>query len=118
MAKSFFDNPFRGLAVRLALRVSCALVFFAVPAFARNAALDPEPAYRDVLDARLMAAEITAEQHLLLRFERIFAPQLLPEDLRAANPWPSKCATDLVSEYERKKGGLSPETVHLIDGWL
>ena len=118
MAKSFIDNPFRGLAVRLAQRVFCALVLFAVPASARNAALDPEPVYRDVLDARLMAAEITAEQHLLLRFERIFAPQLLPEDLRAADPWPSKCATDLVSDYERRKGELSPETVHLIEGWL
>jgi hypothetical protein len=118
MAKSFVENPFRGRNVRHAAWVCLALALLVPPASARDAALDSEPAFARAVDARLLASDISAEEHLLLRFERIFAPDLLPEDLRAADPWPAKCATSLLSEYERTRSELSPATVRQIEAYL
>ena len=58
------------------------------------------------------------EQHLVQQFQRIFAPDLLPQELRGAAARPAKCATLLVLEYQQEKGDLSPGTVRAIEGLL
>ncbi|MFN8177156.1 MAG: FlgD immunoglobulin-like domain containing protein [bacterium] len=58
------------------------------------------------------------EQRFVQEFERIFAPHLLPQELRGAAATPAKCATLLVLEYQQAKSGLSSATIRAIDGWL
>jgi hypothetical protein len=111
MAKSFPDKFFRGPTVRYVVRLIATLAVLAGTASAQQVGGRRS-------SAPLEIGRSSREQHLVQEFERIFAPDLLPQELRGASAAPAKCATLLVLEYQQARSDLSPATVRAIDGWL
>ncbi|GJM44856.1 MAG: hypothetical protein DHS20C21_16980 [Gemmatimonadota bacterium] len=77
-----------------------------------------EPEFRVYLDQLQESGEFGYEQALLLRFQRVFAPERLPARHRSGGAWPAKSATLLIHEFDSVRSGISPEIFHEIDGML
>ncbi len=58
------------------------------------------------------------EQDLVVRFQRVFAPEDLPPGVRTPGARPSKCATSLLQEFDERRDDLPASVVSLLDGYL
>jgi len=76
-----------------------------------------ERAFRDHVATLVAEGELTFEEGLVARFQRVFDPAGLPPDLRGATV-PDRSATLLIHEFERLRGTLSTAAVDRIDGYL
>ena len=76
-----------------------------------------ESEFRDQLDSRLERGSLTADEALLHRYQRVFAPGDLPAELRTAAAEPVKSATGLEREYRDRRGSLALDVARLIEGY-
>lgn len=107
----------RPLRSPLGILVAVVAAFgFVMPAHA--AAPNSEPEFRAHLGELQEAGVLGYEDALLLQFERVFAPDAVPEPHRSDAPWPAKCVTQLIHEYDSIRSGLSPAVTQAIDGFL
>ncbi|MBZ0268128.1 T9SS type A sorting domain-containing protein [bacterium] len=96
--------------------LATALSVVASGAFA--AAPTAEPEFRALVRQMQQDGEVSYEEAMLLRFERVFAPEDLPAALRSDAAWPAKSATALLLEYTAIRSQLAPHVVDTIDGLL
>lgn len=82
------------------------------------AAPTAEPEFRALMRRMQQDGEVSFDDAMLIRFERVFAPDRLPEALRTDGAWPAKSATSLVQEYATLRAQLAPAVVDAIDGML
>ena len=104
----FRPNPWKA-AVTLIL--ACALV---TPAFSS----ETESGFNARVDELVEAGHLSGEQSLLVRFQRVFAANELPNTLRQDSAVPTKSITMLIDEFERLRPALSTPVSSLIDGYL
>jgi hypothetical protein len=87
------------------------------PPPAGAAAPPEEPLFREHLAALVDSGDLAFDDALLVRFQRVFAPDALPDALRGP-AWPARSATMLIHEYRRIRSGLSPAVTAVVDGYL
>lgn len=66
------------------------------------------------------AAERVAslDDEMLIRFQRVFAPEEIPPAYRAPISTPEKCATSLVREFEERRETISPVLAARLESYL
>lgn len=79
---------------------------------------DSEREFRAHLRTLQESGALGYEEALLLRFQRVFAPEDIPAALRSASPDPAKSVTLLLHEYTTIRDGLAPDVVGAIDDLL
>jgi hypothetical protein len=105
--------------VRPSAPVSICLAAALLPAASvRAGAPAEEIPFREHVRQRVFAGELTFDEGLLARFQRVFAPQDLPGSLRSPAPWPARSATMLVHEYRQLRPSLAPIVAASIDAYL
>ncbi|HMB71093.1 MAG TPA: MXAN_6640 family putative metalloprotease [bacterium] len=93
-----------------------ALLLFGAASAQATAPAD-ERGFRAHVAALVSEGELTFEEGLVVRFQRVFDPAGLPPALRGAAV-PNRSATLLIHEYKRLQGTLSPAAVDQIDSYL
>jgi hypothetical protein len=93
-----------------------ALLLLGVTA-ARATAPADERGFREHVAALVSEGDLSFEQGLVVRFQRVFDPASLPPELRGAAV-PDRSATLLIHEFGRLRETLSPTVVDQIDTYL
>jgi FlgD Ig-like domain len=96
--------------------LATALSVVASGAFA--AAPTAEPEFRALVRQMQQDGEVSYDEAMLIRFERVFSPGDLPAALRTEAAWPAKSATALLMEYGSIRSELAPDVADAIDGLL
>lgn len=76
-----------------------------------------ERAFREHVATLVAEGDLTYEQGLVARFERVFDPAALPPELRSAAV-PDRSVTLLIHEFDRLRTTLSPSAIATIEGYL
>lgn len=77
-----------------------------------------EPEFRRQVESLVQTGKLAYEEGLLVRFQRVFAPDDLPPELRTADGTPAKSATGLIMEYRSLRDGLSARIGRQIEAYL
>jgi hypothetical protein len=110
----------RPIAPHLALAFALVLAS-GVPSSVPSAwalAPDSDSGFRAHVDNLQTEGELGYEEALLLRFQRAFDPDDLPEEAESLEPWPDKSLTLLIHEYGSVRTGLSQALVETVDDYL
>jgi len=95
-----------------------ALLLATVAVPVRAEAPATELAFRRYVESLVAGGKLDWDEALLARFQRVFAPDELPPELRTPAVAPVKSATGLVMEYRSIREGLPPTIAALIEEYL
>jgi hypothetical protein len=104
--------------MRRPVLLSAALLVLGGAVSARAQAPATELEFRRHVAQLVQGGRLAYDEGLLVRFQRVFAPEDLPPGLRGSAAVPARSATGLVIEYRSIRDGLPAPIVRQIDRYL